>query len=221
MKAGIHNTFGGVLRAVIFVVTVPLVIRIVGAEEYGLWALVSAIVGLISLVEGGLSFSTTVFASRDLERNDETGLGQTLTIVLTCMLILATAAAGIVLLGADMISDHFPKLTESQRVTAASALKYSSLVIWTRLLQQIPMGIQQALHRYGLMNILSTVQQALSNLGLLWVAGMGGKTVAFMQWQAAIGVLALLAHGVTGYVLLRSMRLRPGWDRARSRAIGR
>ena len=88
-------------------------------------------------------------------------------------------------------------------------------------MQQIPAGVEQAFHRYGVLNILTTAQQALSNLGLLGVAWLGGRSLAFMKWQALVGGLALVAHVLVAWRLLRPWQLRPVWNAARIREIGK
>jgi O-antigen/teichoic acid export membrane protein len=221
VKAGIHNTVGGLIRTAISVGTVPVIVRLIGLDEYGLWALVSAILGIVLLAEGGLSVSTTVFVAQDLTKPNQSELAQTLTVTIGAMGTLATGAALVLWFSADSISNLFPTLSFEQRTDADSTLRVSALAVWFRLMQQIPAGVEQACHRYGILNILTTVQQALSNLGLLGVAWFGGRALAFMQWQALVGALALAAHAVVALRLLRPWRLRPVWNTARVREIGR
>src|SRR6266699_1267709 len=185
---------GGVLRLALAVLTIPLLIRLIGTDNYGVWTLVSAVVGVVALAEGGLSVSTTVFASRDLAQEDLASLSQTLTVTLGGIVTLATLAGVIIWLSADSISGCFHKLGPPEQKVMATALKLSGLVVWARLLQQVLVGLEQAYQRYGLLNIVNTLQQALSGPGLLLIAVMGGRIVAFMQWQVVVSMAALLAH---------------------------
>jgi len=205
---------------VILLGTVPLIIRIIGLEEYGLWALVSAVVGLVSLMEGGLSISTTVFASRDLARNDSIGLAQTITVAFVSMIGLATLISVSLAVSSGVIGSLFTNLNVLEKEAVVSALRFSAIVIWARLAQQVFAGIEQAHHRYGILNTISTIQQALMSLGVLWVAWMGGRIVAFMLWHAAISVLSLLVHVVVVWRLIRPVGLSFHWSKAKWREIG-
>jgi Polysaccharide biosynthesis protein len=66
LKNGFYNAAAGAVRVGLAILTIPVLIRLMGVEEYGLWALASAIVGIVTLAEAGLSTATTVFVSQDL-----------------------------------------------------------------------------------------------------------------------------------------------------------
>jgi len=197
------------------VATIPLLINLIGIEEYGLWALASAIVGVLGLMEGGLSVSTTVFASRDRAGGRPEAMAETLSITGGAMLCLATAAALLLWTGSEWIASFFDKLSPAQRAAAATAIKYSSVVVWMRFLQQVLVGIEQAFERYGIINIVSSAQQMAGNLGLLAVAFYGGRVAAFMQWTALVGAVALGVHALIVRRLMGpGLRPRP-WRKER------
>jgi O-antigen/teichoic acid export membrane protein len=221
LKNGLYNTTGAIIRMVLALLTIPLLIRSIGLEEYGLWTLVSAVVGLVGLAEAGLSVSTTVFLSRDLASADANGISETLTVTIVAMLLLATFAAVLMWLGAETLVDFFPGLSGAQRIVAAQAFRIGGLVVWARLLQQVLVAVEQAYQRYGVMNIVNTAQAALSSLGLLAVAWLGGRTIEMMRWQAVASTVILIAHVGVGWILLRRLNLRPTWNSMKSLAIGR
>lgn len=212
LKNGFYNVIGAVLRLGVGLLTIPLLIRLIGIEEYGLWMLVSTAISLVSLAETGLSISTTVFLSRDLANKDASGMSQTLTVTFGAMLLLATLAAVGLWVSAGAIADLFPNLGMAQRDAAVQALQIGGLVVWARLLQQILVGVEQAYQRYGLMNVLMTIQSVLSSFGLLGVAWLGWRTVALMQWQAVATFAVLLAHIWVGCLLVRDMQPRLVWN---------
>jgi O-antigen/teichoic acid export membrane protein len=221
LKQGFYNTLGGAVRAAITFLTIPGLIRIIGIKEFGLWALVSAVVGVIALLEGGLSVSTTVFVARDLARGDRVGVAQTLTANLGAMLGLATLAGAVLWFGAGLIQTFVPTLDASDVEQAAAALRISGLVVWARLLQQFLIGIEQACQRYGLMNSITTGHTALSNVGMLVVAYSGGHIVDLMKWQLLVATVMLTVHSMVGWFLLRHLELRPAWDSDKAKRIWR
>jgi O-antigen/teichoic acid export membrane protein len=220
-KNGFYNIVGAAVRLGISILTVPILIHIIGIEEYGLWVLVSAAVGLIALADTGFSMSTTIFIARDLANQDNDGIVETLTVIIGAMLLLATLISLMFFWGADILADLFPTLQEPQRVVAQQALQISGLVIWTRMLQQIFVGIEQAYHQYGVMNAIGTGQALLSGLGMLAVAWLGGQTIALMQWQVVVTAAGMLIHAVVVWRLLHHVQLRPRWNSAKSRTIMR
>ncbi|BAY12878.1 oligosaccharide flippase family protein [Calothrix sp. NIES-2098] len=221
LKNGLYNAAAGAIRIGLAVLTIPVLIRLIGVEEYGLWTLASAVVTMVTLAEAGLSTTTTVFVSQDLSREDSESLSQTLTITVGAMLILATLAAIALWLGAENLVNYFPKLENSQRLAAVQALQIAGIVVWARLLQQVIIGVEQAYQQYAAMNIVITIQSVASNVGLLIVAGLGGKTLALMQYQAIINLGILIAHIWLGWLILRHLQLYPVWNRKKILVITR
>jgi O-antigen/teichoic acid export membrane protein len=221
LKNGFYNIAGGAIRVGLAILTIPILIRLIGVEEYGLWTLASAVVGMVTLAEAGLSVATTVFVSQDLGKEDINGLSQTLTATLGAMLILATLAAITLRFGAEPIISFFPKLPQAQKLIVIKALQIGSLVVWARLLQQVLIGVEQAYQRYDLMNVLNTIQSVLMNLGMLVVVCLRGQTVSMMQWQAIASIVTLLTHVWIVRSLLKGICLRPAWNTKKGLEVGR
>ena len=59
----------GVSVAVVFFIT-PLFIRVLGADSFGLWSLVFALVGVVGLLDFGLLTTTTKYVAESKGRRD-------------------------------------------------------------------------------------------------------------------------------------------------------
>ncbi|MBD2522593.1 oligosaccharide flippase family protein [Nostoc sp. FACHB-133] len=220
LKNGFYNSITGLIKIGLGILIIPILIRLLGIEEYGLWTLASAVVVMVTLAEAGLSTATTVFVSQDLGKKDVDGLSQTLTVTLGVMLILATLAVVALWMGAEPIMNLFPKLGQLQQLKVIQAIKIGGLVVAARLLQQILIGVEQAHQRYDLMNVLNTMQSVLLNVGMLIVVLLGGHTVELMQWQAGIGVVSLFSHIWVVRSILQNMNLRLSWNQHKALAVG-
>jgi len=219
LRNGFYNGLGGIVRIGLSLVTVPLLIHFLGLSEYGLWVLVSSAVAVVVLAEGGLTVTTTVFVARDLGQDNTLGISQTLTVTAVAILSLATAAALGLWVGAEQVVNLFGTLTVNQRAEAVLALQVSGLVVWTRLVQQGVVGLAQAFQYYGGLNLLNTLQVTLTSLGLIGIAGSGGRTVALMQWQAVVGLGLLVAYLGLGWWWVRGLGLQWCWDWVRAEQV--
>jgi O-antigen/teichoic acid export membrane protein len=219
LKNGFYNTSAGIIRIGLAILTIPLLIRLIGIEEYGLWTLASTIIIVVTLAEAGLSTATTVFISQDIGKEDGESLSQTLTVTVGGILILATFASLSLFFTADSIISLFSKLENSQHIAVVHALQLGSLVVWSRLLQHILIGIEQAYQNYGLLNILNTIQYFSLSTGLIGIALLGGRTVELMEWQVLVSILILLGHIWVVRSLIKSAYLRPIWKTEKVFAI--
>jgi O-antigen/teichoic acid export membrane protein len=221
LKNGLYNTAAGVVRIGLGLLTIPVLIRTLGVEEYGLWTLAVTVISIVTLAEAGLSLATTMFVSQDLERKDVEGLSQTLTITGGAMLILSVLAGLFLWEFAAPIVGGFTKLQPSQQLVVIQALQLGAVVVWARLLQQVMVGVEQACQRYDLSNVVNTLQALALSLGMLTVALCGGKTVELMELQIAIAVLGLAAHFWLGWFLIRGLGVGMRWSRKRGLEIFR
>jgi O-antigen/teichoic acid export membrane protein len=209
LKNGIYNAITGLVRAGLVLVTIPILTRLLGIQDYGLWSLVSAVLEIVVLSGNGISVSTTVFTAKDLaQQNVDKSLSETLTVIGGAILFLATISAIGIFLGARSIVNFFPNLDFTQVKTFTYALQISALVVWSRLLQQVFIGIEQGYQQYGYLNLLNTIQAIALNIGMLVIAANGGRIIELIGWQAAIYVSILIGHAVLVKKLLASICLK-------------
>jgi O-antigen/teichoic acid export membrane protein len=221
LRNGFYNTLAGAIRIALGLVTIPILIRLIGVEEYGLWTLASSIVGVVALAEAGLATTTTVFVSQDLGKEDVNGLSETLTTTFGAMLILATLSAIALWVSAPVIVSLFPKIEQEQQQTVVQAFKVGGIIVWARLLQQVLVGVEQGYQRYDLLNVLNTVHSLLSLLGLLVVVWAGGRTITMMQWQAVVTLVGLLSHVWLVQSLTQEIKLAIIWNPKKGLAIAK
>jgi len=212
IKSGITNVVGQVLRVIASLLTIPLLTRLLGLEEYGLWVLVTAVVGFVMLAEAGLTTSTIVFISQDLAKEDTRELVSSITVLMFAMLALATLTALGLWLLAPFLVLFFPNLNGVQQQTLQAALQIGAIFVWVQLLQQITSGIEQAYQRYDIVNLLRVIQAFGTSGVLLFVAWQGGKVVELMKAQTLVSVIILFLHFGTTRWLTRGINLMPVWD---------
>jgi O-antigen/teichoic acid export membrane protein len=194
LKNSLFNAAGGIIRIGVGFLTIPVLIRLLGIEEYGLWTLASTVISIATLAESGLSTTTTVFISQDLGKQDFKGANETLFITIGMMLLLSTIAAFLLWLGSDFISSSLFRLEENQYLRVTESLKIGGLIAWSKMLQQVLIGAEQAYQRYPAMNLFITIQSIATNIGMVTVAYLGGKTVAITQWYFFVNIIILSIH---------------------------
>ena len=222
-RNGIYNIAGSVVRTGIGLATIRYVVKYAGLEEFGVWTLACSIAGLAALAESALNISATVSLANARGRASEAGRNGTseiLTFLGVATILGATLLALVLFFGADAISTQFGKLTVGQQAELGAALRVGGVWVWSRLLQQIPLGVQQAYQRYGPMNLLLTLQSAAAGLGLIELAQRGLHAPEFMRWQACISTGFLLIHSLYAAMLLGPAHLKLRWGSQAARETG-
>lgn len=208
LKNGIYNLAGGVIKIGLGIAMIPILIRSLGMEEYGLWTLASSILGVVNLAEAGLSTATTVFVAQDLSKEDYNALSATITVSLLMMLTLASIAGGTLFLSSGIIVRWYPSLTLSQSTVLLHSLQISGLVVWCRLIQQVLIGIEQAYQRYDLINVVNTLSSIATSIGMIIIVLSSGKIIQIIQYQSLTSIVFLLIHCWIIKKLVRTAKLR-------------
>jgi O-antigen/teichoic acid export membrane protein len=143
LKNGFYNILAGAIRIGLFVLTIPILIRLMGIEAYGVWTLAYSVLGMVTLAEAGLSVATTVFVSQDLRKEETDSLSKTLTITFGAILILSTFALFAIYFSAQPIVSLFPKIDQAQQLILMQALQIGGIVVWVQLIQRALVGVEQ------------------------------------------------------------------------------
>jgi FkbM family methyltransferase len=208
IKNGIYNLLGFSARLIVNFCTIPLLIHLIGVEEYGFWVLFSSLVSIAFMAEGGLSSSTTLFVSQYLNEESSDNISEVLTIVSIGIFILATLAAIVLLCSSSLISSSLPNLSLVHKAAIPESVKYSSLVVWLKILQGVPLGIQSALKNYKLINAITTSQSLMIGAGMIVIASSGGKSIAFLIWHIVVAFAVLLSYSFYSARFFRDREIR-------------
>jgi O-antigen/teichoic acid export membrane protein len=219
LKNGFYNSVGGIVRLVVALALVPVLIRIIGPTQYGIWSLAFAIVAVSAVTEIGLSSVVTVFSSRDLVHDGGNALSETLTISLFASIALAIVAALVLWFGAETIASAFSKIPENERALVAKALRIGAILVIARMPQQVFVGIQQAFQRFGVLNAILTVQSVALGIAMVLVAVNGGGIISFMIVQTSVALGAMIAHGIASCRLLHQKHLQLNWSTNKGRQM--
>jgi O-antigen/teichoic acid export membrane protein len=220
LKNSIYNTLSGVVRITSGVISIPLLINIIGTQEYGVWVIASSLIGVLSIAEAGLSTSTTFFVSQDLSKNDYRSLANVVTINLTLIVILATVISIFIVSGGYyLLANLFKNLSVEEHKTVLECVKLSGIVIWTKLVQQVVIGIEYGFQDYRLANLLIASQTVSMNLGIVAIAFFGGRSIEMMKYQMFISVLFLFLHSGFCSRMLIPKKIHFSWDNKKVKTI--
>jgi O-antigen/teichoic acid export membrane protein len=83
-KNGLYNLAGAVIRLLLSLLSVPILLSVLGSEQYGLYAIIMSIVTFSTLPEWSVSLLLTVYISKTIAVH-----GQSSSILKLALLIVA------------------------------------------------------------------------------------------------------------------------------------
>lgn len=188
------NYAGRIWEAMMSVAFVPLYIRYLGAEAYG-------VIGIVALIQGFmliLDFGLTPTLTRETARF-EAGELDPLYIkdLIHSVEIITLTVAAIIVVGmtstASLISSDWIRADALSEATIANALMIGGALVATRLFESIYRGALYGLQRQLLANAIAASFATIRGGGaVVVIAAFDGGLQGFFGWQLAMSVLAAI-----------------------------
>jgi O-antigen/teichoic acid export membrane protein len=201
LAAGFAN---GLWGALLGLAAVPFYIRFLGMEAYGLVGFYVALQGVLGLLDFGLTPTMSREVARSRAANDTASPRNLLyTFAAISWSIAALIALALVALSGPLASDWL----QSQALPddlVRTAVMLIGVAIAARWPLAVYNGALIGAERLGLVSGINMVFVTLTTLGALAVLAFVSNTVtAFFIWQAAVGVVQVVATRAAAWSTLR------------------
>lgn len=167
IKNGIFNVIGQILKLGSSVLVMPLLVRFLGINLFGLLSWTTAILTAVQLAEGGLGAGLLYFLSETLYPEIDKKLIKQRNEVLTSGIILLLISALLVLLViytlTPILAATLNEISLIQRREVEQSLFIGAFLIGIRIIQSFFWAILQSRQLYKIYNIVSTLQIIITN----------------------------------------------------------
>ncbi len=177
------NLLGAAVPALVMLGTVPLVVKGLGEANYGVYSLITAIVGYFAVIDINVTAGSVKYIAEHNARGDDAKIAETFSFGLATYLVIGLLGACGLFLGADWFVTRVFPVPPRLVAEAAATLELAALGFLLGQLQNYLNSVPQSLMRY---DISSRVEMAFGTLVPL----------------ATVGVL-MLGYGLFEVILLR------------------
>lgn len=171
-KHTLFNLGGAVLPMVIALATVPLYLGYIGAERYGVLAVIWALLGYFGFFDLGFGRAVTQRMAR-LADADDSERSKLLWTALLSTFVLGILASVLLWLFSDFILLNVIEMSARSRSEAAGAVAWMLLALPVLLPTTVLMGALQARLRFAEINVIQLISSLISQLLPLAVAASG------------------------------------------------
>ena len=210
----IANFFGRGFSAASVYLFIPLYLRFLGIEAYGIVGFYAVLQGMLAFADIGL----TATLSREMARlsaRDDSGqeMRDLLRTVETVYWMAAVCAAVIVVMGAGLLADRWLNSRTLPRESVVTAVRLMGIV----LALQLPAGLYQGgilgRERQVLANALQVAWSLLRGAGAVLVLWLVSPTLeAFFLWQIVANALYVVAVRHALGRVLPAAASAPRWE---------
>lgn len=212
----VANYLGQGWSALMGIVFVPLYIKYMGMEAYGLIGIFTLLLAWLTLLDMGMTptltremarykaGSHTAASIRDLLRSLE----------IIYILIAALISAG-VWMASSWLGGHWLRAEKLSVAEVGQAISVMGFVIALRFVEALYRGAIQGLQKQVWLNTASALLATLRGLGavgvLMWVSP---SIEAFFLWQGVVSAIAVCVFAISVHNTLPSLQVSPKFSRA-------
>ncbi len=200
MRDGVVNYSGFVANGLAGIILVPVMLRCLGTESYGLWLAALAVYGMLGGFDFGLQWSVT----REISAASSTAMSEeTIGFVKAAgNLYLLQGLIGAVLIAISglPISQGLHLSAQNRRIAPEVFLLVAAIFTSDRLVLFTTAALS-GLRRFGVVNAMSTGAALVRLMGCIALLWMGHSILAIAFWNFVVSVLlACLALTLTGSI---------------------
>src|SRR6202030_4125506 len=204
----VWNLLGGGAPMIVAVFCIPILIRGLGTERFGILTLAWALIGYASLFDLGLGRALTQLAARKLGAGEEREVPTLVWTSLLLMLLLGlVGSATVVLLSPWLVHKalHVPEALQRETLQSFYVLGLSiPVVISTAGLR----GLLEAHQRFGLINALRVPMGVFTFIGPLLVLPFSKRVFPVVAILVLGRLIALFAHLLVCFRVAPELRHR-------------
>ena len=178
-------------------VAAPFLVHRLGLPQYGIWMLVSAILGSMGILSTGFGDATVKYVSTYRGQNNHAGVESTIRATLTINAALGALFGLLIWFAAPYSVDHIFKIEPALHTASLQAIRISAVILAIRSVESVFVSTLRAFERYGppvkLNVFLRIVVVASAVLLAAMGRGVSAIMVATLFWSALIVVLQAAA----------------------------
>jgi O-antigen/teichoic acid export membrane protein len=218
-RSAAYNLAGNIAPIVVGFFTIPMTVRGLGVDAFGVLAFAWALLGYFALFDFGLGRATTKFlaealADREFDRSSEivwTSVGLSAALGAIGGVILAAAA--------PYLAGHILKVPPTLVATTRRVFTLLAIAVPAVVISNTLRGVLEADHRFGVVNVIrAPVNTATFAIPAIGVA-LGWHLPAMVTWLAVTRVATIVPYAWLCLRIVPRLRHRPRFDSGASRAL--
>ena len=200
---------GWVIPAIAALVAVPITVRGLGADTFGLLALVTALSGYLSLLDLGLGTAIVRYLAYHCARNEGRTMLQILRVAALWFSVIGFLGGLIMVTQAPALAGIIGVSGDLEPV-AVTVVRLAGVSFFLGMLMSAGTAIPQAFLRYDLAAAVSGIIGTASAVGPAVLVATGHGIVAVVVFSIITNLVALILYAVIAVVLFRGVSLRSG-----------
>lgn len=205
--------------AVLAIATTPYIVRTLGVDSYGLYVIVSVVMGYFSFLDLGLGAALVKYISEYEAAGDHGAVERIVRTGSGLFLVLGALGAGTIALLSSVLVEHVLNLGASEEHVARVAFYLAALGFLVNLPAQTFSVVPTALQRFDVVVIRTILFGTASIVGTIVVLALGYGLLAVLLANLVITVLTAVSFYLKSRTLLPGVSFIPRISRHELRLL--
>lgn len=154
----------------------PVVLRRLGASEYGLWIIATAVISVGGIVASGFCDANLRRVASLRSSGNTRSMIRSLRSLLAINLTLAAAVTILVLAGAPLASSHLAKASSTSAAECVMVLRIAGVLVFGRAVESAAISTQRAFESYREPVLISVAVRVFTLTSAIALAMLGAHT---------------------------------------------
>ena len=188
-RNSLYNFLGGLIPAIAALLTVPVIVHRLGEVEYGVFALVTSVVGYFAVLDINVTAGSVKYLAEYQARKEATRVAQVLVFGGFIYLVIGLLGGLGIFCFAEFLSTVVFRVPPQLQLVATTTLQVAGFAFLFGQLQTYLQSVPQALQRYDLSGKLEGFFGSLASFSTVGVVLAGGGLVEIMYARLALSVI--------------------------------
>jgi len=193
-----------VVQPAAMIVGARFLVHRLGLEQYGIWMLVSAVVGGVGILGAGFGDATVKYVSAYRAQNNIAGVKQTIRATLTMNAVLGATLATIVWVIAPFLAHHIFRVEPQSQLLTIRSTQIGAIILFLRSVESVFVSALRGFEQYAPTVRINAVVRIMTVASAVILAALSRGVVAIM-------LSTLLWSTIAVSLQLRSARRVAGW----------
>jgi O-antigen/teichoic acid export membrane protein len=212
ISSAIWNILTICITAIAGFIIVPLIIRSIGNENFGIYTIILMIGGFVGLQNLGLGEATLKYVAQYYSKNDIEGVNRVLGATLTVYSFSAVVISGLMILFAGDITVWF-KISSENISSTTEAFRIAGFAFLMNTFKGVLQTIPEAVQRYDILNKYILIMLFFKYIAMYIVLKFGAGIIGLTYLILACELVDILVYFFLAKYLVPGIKCRPHFSK--------
>jgi len=218
ITSAIWNILTVCITAIAGFILVPIIIKNIGNENFGIYTIILMIGGFAELQSLGLGEATLKYVAQYHSKEDIEGVNRVLGATLTVYSVSAIIVSGLIIGFAPFIVDWF-KISPENLYAATIAMRIAGFAFLLGTFNGALKTIPEATQRYDILSKYTLVMMLLRYTAMYFIATLGGGIIGLTYLVLASSFIDIFVFSYLAKYLIKGIRCFPSFQKSGIREV--